>query len=244
LVGDSNAAHYSDGFIKASRQTNHPLVTAIGSGCPFLLVPYKQPDRNVYLDGNHKACSTFAQETFEWLKSQQRGLVIISNSESYETVADNRIVSETDSASGNLYLQFLKKSAEKLIAEGFEVAVILGPPHFDPRAQAFPKKYEWDPDKCTLHSQMTDTCRNAIPLGIADNLQSTLKTTLLQMTETQKIHLIDISRFFCNSIECPTQNDQIQIYRDRLHTTVAADLKLVPVFVSEIQRILPEKPEN
>ena len=239
LVGDSNAAHYSDGFIQAARQTNHPLVTAIGAGCPFLLVPYQQPDRNVYLDGNHKACSTFSQETFTWLKSQPRGLVIISNSESYETVSDNRVVAKSGTTLVNQYAQFLEKSTGKLAAEGFKVAVVLGPPHFDPRAQAFPGKYEWDPAKCTLRSQMTNTCRGAMPLDIADNLQSSLKSSLLQISQSKKVHLIDISRFFCNAHECPTQNDRLQIYRDRLHTTVDADLELIPTFVAEIQKILP-----
>lgn len=241
LVGDSNAAHYSDGFIAAANQTNHPLITAVGSGCPFLLTEYEQPDRRSSSDGNYHVCSSFFQETFTWLKTQPRGLVVISNSESYQTVSDLRVIPKASSAPGNLYPKLLNETVQKLSSEGFRVAIISGPPHFDARATGFPVELEWDPARCTLLSQLRGECDRVMSVKVANELQSDIHREYEKISQSTNAKIIDISRFFCIDGNCPTQSGNLQIYRDRQHTTYDADLKLVPIFAKHIKEIFSSK---
>jgi len=242
LVGDSNASQYSDGFIAAAKRTGHPLITAIGAGCPFLLEPFKQPDRNVFLDGNYGECSKFAEETYSWLKSQPRGLVVISNTDLYANVSGLRVVAVDDSNtnSGNKYFEFLETSATKLIGDGFKVAIISGPIHFDPRMENFPAQYAWDPSLCTLHSEMTSRCSVSMPIDEVKAFQGTYWRSLKDIARSSGASLVDLGLVFCNSLGCPTQANGLQIYRDGRHTTVDADMALVPRFVTEINKIFKE----
>jgi len=242
LVGDSNASQYSDGFVDAAKRTGHPLITAIGGGCPFLLVPFKQPDKNLYLPGDYTDCSKFAQESYIWLKSQPRGLVVISNTDLYANVPALRVVAADDRNinSGNEYFEFLETSATKLIRDGFKVAVISGPIHFEPRMDNFPAQYAWEHFRCTLHSEMTNRCSISMPINEVKAYQGSYWRSLQYVADSSGASLINLGLVFCNSSSCPTQANGLQIYRDGAHTTVDADLALVPRFVTEINKIFRE----
>lgn len=242
LLGDSNASQYSDGFIAAAKITGHPLIAVIGPGCPFLLEPFKQPDRNVFLDGNYSECSKFAQENYSWLKSQPRGLVVISNTDLYAKVSGLRVagVDDSNTNSVNKYFEFLETSATKLIGDGFKVAIISGPIHFDPRMENFPTQYAWEPSLCTLHSELTSRCSVSMPIDEVKAFQGTYWRSLKEVAVSSGASLVDLGLVFCDSTSCPTQANGLQIYQDGRHTTVDAGLSLVPRFVTEINKIFKE----
>jgi peptidoglycan/LPS O-acetylase OafA/YrhL len=239
LVGDSNAAHFSDGLISAAKETNHPLITAITYGCPVLTSSYAQPERNEPGEHGYRKCSQFAQETRTWLKRQPRGLVIISNTDSYVTIPRLHVVADSEllSPNKNQYFELLQTTLRQLTADGFKVAVIAGPPHFDIRAPSFPKQYDWDPVACTLWSEALNTCKSAIPLPEAHKYQSGNLAGLRTATASAGATLMNLSRVFCTNKECPTQSSNLQIYRDGRHITVDASLSLMPRFVTEIRRV-------
>ena len=240
LVGDSNAAHFSDGLISAAKTTNHPLITAISYGCPFLTVPYAQPERNDPSEHGYRKCSQFAQETRTWLQEQPRGLIIISNTDSYVTIPRLHVVNAAQSPTSDKsqYFDLLATTLGQLTADGFKVAVIAGPPHFDTRAPSFPKQYDWDPVACTLWSEARNTCRSAIPVPVANKYQAENLAGLRMATTLGHATLIDFSRVFCTKLDCPTQQPGLQIYRDGRHITVAASLSLASRFVAHIERII------
>lgn len=239
LVGDSNAAHFSDGLLKAAKQTGHPLVAATAYGCPFLTTGYSQPDRNAPEDAGYKRCPKFASDTLTWLKQQPRGLVIIANSDSYVEIPRLRVVTPGTSAHGgaNHYFTLLAQTVRSLQTDGFQVAIIAGPPHFDIRAPRFPAQFDWDPAECTLWAQLRNTCMNALPLRVADQYQAHYLEGLAKVQRATNSTLIDLSRAFCTASECPTQNGQIQVYRDGRHITVDASMHLTSRFALEINTL-------
>jgi len=239
LVGDSNAAHFSDGLIRAAQKSQHPLIAAISYGCPFLTAAYRQPERNDPSEMVYQKCSQSAQEIHKWLQGQPRGLIIISNTDSYVTVPRLHVVPDEATGTSNKgeYFFLLEATLRQLNADGFKVAVIAGPPHFDTRAPSFQKQYDWDPAACTVWSEALNTCKSAIPLPEAEKYQSGNLAGLRKATATAGATLVNLSRVFCTKEECPTQSANLQIYRDGRHITVDASLSLTPRFVTEIRRI-------
>lgn len=243
LIGDSNASQYSDGFRAATKSTAHPLHTAIGVGCPFLAEHYVQPDRNIFLDGGYSKCSSFALENYVWLKSQPRGLVVISNSDLYANARSFRVVGKgaDETSFRNQYFDLLAMTIRKIVKDGFKVAVIAGPIHFDSRMENFPAKYHWEPSECTLFSQITNSCAVSMPIETVKRFQSKYWNSLREVAASSGATLIDLSLVFCSQRACPSQIEGLQIYRDGRHTTYDADLTLIPRFRSEINRIFSAK---
>ena len=243
LVGDSNAAHFSDGLIEAAKQTGHPLITAIGAGCPILFVPYVQPSRGTSASRKYSKCSRFSQETFAWLKTQPRGLVLVSNTDFYVNIPKFRVVSSGTSKtySGNQYFELLTKSLSALNNAGFTAALISGPIHFDPRMKNFPTQYKWEPSRCTLVSEIFKRCAVSMPIDAVHKYQGNYWRALQEAASSSHSSLIDLSLVFCNNKHCPTQTKDLQIYRDGGHITVQADMTLVPRFVREINNIFKVK---
>ena len=237
FLGDSNAAQYSDGLIIAAKQTGHPLTTAIALGCPFLVTPYKQPDR----DPMYSGCSKVSTETHTWLRRQPRGLVVISNTDLYALVPTFRVIrsSQPGSVGANQYLSLFEKTVHTLAREGFKVAVISSPPHFDRRIPTLPSKYYWDLERCDLSSELANNCKKSMPIAVADMVQKDYRAALSELTSQPGVALVDVSRAFCSKTECPTQIPGLQIYRDGGHTTVAAAVALIPKFVETIKQMTP-----
>lgn len=243
LVGDSNAAHFSDGLIEAAKRTGHPLVTAIGAGCPILFVPYVQPSRGTSANRKYSKCSRFSQETFAWLKTQPRGLVLVSNTDFYVNIPKFRVVASNTSEgdSGNQYFDLLAKSLSALNNEGFKAALISGPIHFDPRMQNFPTQYMWEPSRCTLVSEIFKKCSVSMPIDAVKKYQGEYWQSIKNAASSSGTSLIDLGLVFCSKTTCPTQTKDLQIYRDGGHITVKADMTLVPRFMREINKIFESK---
>lgn len=243
LVGDSNAAHFSDGLIEAAKRTGHPLKTAIGAGCPILFVPYVQPDRGVAVSRKYSKCSRFSQETFAWLKTQPKGLVVLSNTDLYVHVPDLRVVSSnpTEAASRDHYFQLLTESLTALKDEGFKVAVVSGSIHLDPRMKNFPRQYIWEPSKCTLTAEILKKCAVSMPVDAVQKYQGEYWQSMKNAASSSGSSLIDLGLVFCSKTTCPTQTKDLQIYRDGGHITVKADMTLVPRFMREINQIFESK---
>ena len=243
LVGDSNAAHFSDGLIAAAKRTGHPLITAIGAGCPILFVPYVQPSRGTAVSRKYSKCSRFSQETFTWLKTQPRGLVLVSNTDYYVNIPKFRVVSSgtSNTYSGNQYFELLTESLSKLNNAGFKAALISGPIHFDPRMQNFPAQYKWQPSRCTLVSEILKRCAVSMPIDAVQKYQGNYWHSLKVAASSSDSSFIDLSLVFCSKTHCPTQTRDLQIYRDAGHITVQADMTLVPRFVRELNNIFKVK---
>ena len=243
LVGDSNAAHFSDGLIAAAKRTGHPLITAIGAGCPILFVPYVQPSRGTAVSRKYSKCSRFSQETFTWLKTQPRGLVLVSNTDYYVNIPKFRVVSSgtSNTYSGNQYFELLTDSLSKLNNAGFKAALISGPIHFDPRMQNFPAQYKWQPSRCTLVSEILKRCAVSMPIDAVQKYQGNYWHSLKEAASSSDSSFIDLSLVFCSKTHCPTQTRDLQIYRDAGHITVQADMTLVPRFVRELNNIFKVK---
>ena len=239
LVGDSNAEQFSDAVVEAANKTNHPLVIANRYGCPFLTSKYVQPDRSALMSKRDLNCWHYYSQTREWLKGQRPGLIIISNTESYVTVPRLRTVAfnDVDSPGANQYYQLLAQTIKDLQGDGFSVAMILGPPHFDSENPDFPSQFDWNPTKCNLKSILDNGCKSVAPLSVVDAYQTSYLKNMKNVAAKTNAQIIDVSRFFCTSDSCSTQLNGLQIYRDGSHITVGADLKLVPIFVREIKRL-------
>lgn len=239
LIGDSNAEQFSDAVVEATSETGNPLVIANRYGCPFLTPAYVQPDRSSTMSRTDLACSSFFMETHRWLKTQKRGLVVISNTESYATVPRRRTVAleQADLTTKKQYFELLEQTVKDLEADGFKVAIIVGPPHFNAENPKFPKKYEWNPAKCNLKSIFDSRCKSEMPIGLVDRYQNDYIDSIRELAQRTHAEIIDLSRALCKPDYCATQADGVQIYRDGSHLTVSGDLLLVPTFINEIRRI-------
>lgn len=80
LVGDSNAAQFSDGLLLAATELDRPLVINTSSGCPFPSMPSSfRPD-------DQEACQLLNSATAEYLSTAEPGTVVIANADLYTRI--------------------------------------------------------------------------------------------------------------------------------------------------------------
>jgi peptidoglycan/LPS O-acetylase OafA/YrhL len=229
LLGDSNADHFSEAFIGAGKETGQPLITSTTNGCPFVGGVF----RGESISFDNAACLNYFQGSFDYLKSAEPGLIIISNSDHYWASSDYKFGSTlettvTDSSQKiQSFTRELGKTIKALQGVGHQILLVQSVPHWE-------NPYAWDPRRCTFRDVLRENCTAEQPLSTAQEREKVVRSAIERVAETTDAHIWDAGRDLCPSGTCSTQGPGFITYFDALHISVPQSIELVP----GIRRIL------
>jgi len=229
LIGDSNAQHFSDGMIIASKELGHPLTTLGTQGCPLIDVHLKR-----YSDPSLEAeCRRAYEALMAWLADQQSGLVVLSASSRYWQDADGYSVSHTDdfsdafsASNASVLTDGLDRTVRELQAMGHEVLLLQTIPHYlDPQYAIS------DISSCTGLELLNGACvqldGTEMPRDFADAWQQGSRLAHIQVAANTGATVFDFRSFFCADDVCRTRIDDIDFYMpDGFHLNISGSRAL------------------
>ena len=215
LVGDSNAAHFTEGLRVASSDSGRDLFVATASNCPLLdgAVPRVGGDIDV------QKCERWQDMLIEHLEQSAPGIVVLAGTDSYwlgneGTVIgrDGEVLTEQD-ARLDSFDHSVNAIVTVLISQGHEVVL----------ADTVPQwrgDYQWSLDSCSLVETLAG-CNESMPL--AHHLATTepVRKILDNADRSSSIEVADFSAAICPDDQCQTRLDGVWVYRDGSHLSNA-----------------------
>lgn len=230
LLGDSNAAHYVEGLITSTRNLERPLVVSTSSGCPLLDLSIRNPPN----PGYERACPARTARLLTWMHTQKHGTVVLSHTDLYWLSNDYPILSldgaETNDQAAKIRLmqESLIRTIARLQRSGHDVIFIQSVPKFF-------GDYSWDPTRCTLRQALTG-CVQMMPLVAASERSRKVTRAVFQVGRITGARVLDLSNEICPDGICMTRINDLPIYSDEEHITVAMSKVLSPVFTDLLRR--------
>lgn len=217
LVGDSQAAHLSDGLIRAAGITGRPLYMRTAAGCPL---------SDIYREGENKIkslCREFYETTLNFLTEAKPGTVIIASTAYYWS--DNVLPGEDVYlvTSDNAMTEGLSNTVNKLSATQRNIILVKPIP-----LPSVP------PLNCGLIRLIVDSESCYPKSRINDYLTYSDKASdgLIDISNrNSSITLLDFKDEFCDKDWCFTVENGTPIYRDGFHMSVAKSIQLSSIFV-------------
>ena len=218
LVGDSNAAQYSEAAIGASTSLDRPLVMATAGGCPFMDV-FLETNRPAASDS---ACRSYYESTFKRVADEPPGTVIIAASSGYWFGLGGRMAIGTtpanitdDSAARAENLESGLGSTVKGLQEAGHQVVLVSPLYWfdDPSTPV-------NPELCSTLSLWSRHCPVKVDVSEADPLQQEARSAFARVSQMTGSPLIDVRKYQCPRDVCGTQFNDIPLYRDPGHISV------------------------
>ena len=215
LVGDSNAAHFTEGLRVASSDSGRDFFVATASNCPLLdgAVPRVGSDIDV------QKCERWQDMLIEHLEQSAPGIVVLAGTDSYwlgneGTVIgrDGEVLTEQD-ARLDSFDHSVNSIVTVLISQGHEVVL----------ADTVPQwrgDYQWSLDSCSLVETLAG-CNESMPL--AHHLATTepVRKILDNADRSSSIEVADFSAAICPDDQCQTRLDGVWVYRDGSHLSNA-----------------------
>lgn len=236
LLGDSNADHFSEAVVTASKELRRPVY--ISNGCVFteLFVWHALAGANWT-----KNCHDYVEDLMDHMKSQKPSLIIISNSDHYFN-NNNGFAGYSGWAVGNtindltenpitklrLFEDSLRKTVKQLVQNGHKVLVIQTIPHFEIPRHVF------DPSKCNIFAFKDNECLMNQYESSALVVQGGVRTAIQNLSLHIEFGVIDPWATLCSNGICSTRRNMIDFYRDGHHLSVAGSSNLMPEFKKSI----------
>ena len=235
LLGDSNAAHFSEALIDASATLDRPLVIDTMTGCPFIDTPYTQAS---FIGNDERQCRRYLEQTMKWLEDQPPTTVVLSSSDRIWDNGSFRLLPDevrggTPEARERLEAA-LQDTVQRLQRAGHEVILVQTVPHFGAPGGKERQGYVWDPLSCTTFAILDGSCRQAFPLEVALSEHAASRAALERIAEETGATLIDLVGKVCDGDTCSTHQGDVVIYHDHSHVTVALSRELSPRFAEAI----------
>jgi peptidoglycan/LPS O-acetylase OafA/YrhL len=220
LVGDSTAWHFSEAAIGAAQLLGRPAKILQIPGCPFKDIYVKSPHHSA-----DAACRIGYESAMRWLLRQPKGTVIISDLNAiyhWPTSAFGLEANEFETEPARR-TQVLDEGLIRTIVElqraGQAVLLVQAAPDFE-----LPKKF--DPLVCTSIQLSANNCIAEMSRSDADTFQQPQRSSLQKIGRQTGAALWDPREFFCDTGECSTQRNGINLYRDTFHISPSASRML------------------
>ncbi len=223
LLGDSNAAHFSEGFVDGMLAAGvEPHLAAMG-GCPFVDVEL------IRLGGHVENCSAFVDRFTDQAVKLQPDLVILSNAIDRYLRKDS--VGLRDPSSGKIANSATSKAEtyqlgqERTIARlqdaGIEVVVVRPVPRF----------LDWTPGECSLirWDQDPRACGAEVSRDEVEGQRELAMSTESRLA-SQGVRVVDFIDRFCDVDACVTHEDSTWWFRDGGHLSIDASKVLADTF--------------
>ena len=217
LVGDSNAAHFSDAVVEAGTSLGRPVVIMAQIGCTFVDVHLSSPKRSV-----SERCNSYVDGTTDYLVGARPGTVVIANSYLwwYEGSGITLGLSADDAtpdpdARLSRLDAGLAQSVSSLQDAGHRVVLVQPVPHWGEQATAM----SWA--GCSVVDMTQRRCVQSFPLSEAERRQGAVWNVVQAVAERVEADLLDVSGEICPSGTCLSETpDGLVRYLDATHISV------------------------
>lgn len=229
VLGDSNAAHFSDGFIQAAGDVDRPLVVRARNGCPFIDLIVTDPAKT---DSANTSCHAYVQDALAYLKRAENGLVVISNGDAYWpdngrwNVGPSQDDMSTDSSRKIAAFETaLRATAAALAADGHDVLLVQTaiPPWIDGVGRS-----AWDPARCDLRAIIEDECVADFALADVLSDKEQVRSVVTEVARDTGAGVWDALAAVCPEGICSTESPAFTRYHDQFHISVAQSVALAP----------------
>lgn len=235
VLGDSNADHFSEGFIAAGKALDRPVFSASTDACPFVDIDF------VDLRGKYsnEACQSYVKRTLDYLSNAALGLVVISNADVYWTSPDHAVAPTGQEASADPATKIrefrsgLERTVARLQQAGHKVVIVQTIPHWTAENGIT----LWDPTRCTLNAALGSGCtgERTLDQALQDDLQ--VRDVVAQVAVDQGATVWDPAQELCPDDLCSTRGPGFIRYRDSSHISVHQAEALAPAIQQLIEGI-------
>jgi hypothetical protein len=227
LVGDSNAGHFTEPVVRATRRAGFNLTVVTFSSCAFVNVG---TIRAAAAEGE-ALCRRFTSGTLQALLRLRPNLVITAaRSDEYIEDPSIRLRDSAGRLTGRpgekaqLWEQGLENILAQLGGAGVPVLVIQPVP-------AFPQT----PDECTTLGILTNGCASSVSRVVVDRRLGRAKGVEREaVAAVPNADAIDFEDEICTEERCSTSRDGTILYRDADHLSVDGALGLTDDFYRTI----------
>ena len=206
LLGDSNADHFSEGIIQASKQIGRPVYLATTNGCPFVYLTNFAYELDPSIEDS--TCTKYVEESLANLNLADSGTVVISNTSGYWKSPTN------SEEKFNSVINGLEIVVTQLENSGHEVILVKPIPHWDWTSS-------WDPFSCTLIEVFKRSCVAKRALGEAELTRSDDYFLVSQVSKITNASAWNPLTELCPKNVCSTYGPGFQRYRDYAHLSVS-----------------------
>lgn len=231
ILGDSNADHFSEGFIAAGKALNRPVLNASTNECPFVSLDFV----DLRDEFSNEACRSYVEGTLEYLSGATPGLVVISNANYYWTSPDFAVSISGQKANADSTSKIqelgsgLERTVDALQQSGHKVALILAIPHWVDAGEPL-----WDPARCSLLTVLLERCvaERALARALQGDLE--VRSVMRKVGLDKGVSVYDPAQELCPGGICRTSGPGYIRYRDIGHISVPQAEALAPT----IQRLI------
>lgn len=226
LVGDSNAAMYSDGLVDAVEQTGHQLIVSTLSSCPLVEAAVRAPQFDT------ATCTQYVAQTLSDLEGAEAATIVTA-------AAGNQITDPQIALAGPdgqftydavakaaIWKHGFEQALSRLTAAGHNVVVVQVIPHF----LTGPNDH-WRPENCPMISAMSGptSCAPKLSRAASDVTQQPIIHALAGASRSSGAHLIDLRNALCPLGICSAYQSGEWIYRDGTHISPKGSAHLTPL---------------
>ena len=226
LIGDSNAGHFTEGFVAAANAVGLDALVATKAACPFV-------DIRLWNQGGEKvACAEFvAQSVADLVQHPPRLVVIASASDTY--IESNLVevrspnggaVARTPAEKADAWAGGLGRIIQRLRGAGIEVIIVHPAPRLPP---------DWSPLRLAPVRLFGPPSWYNASVSRADAMQyRSLALAAENQAAGDQARTIDVFDELCAGGRCAAYDGTHWLYLDSLHITVASSRMLTEVFRS------------
>jgi peptidoglycan/LPS O-acetylase OafA/YrhL len=226
LVGDSNAAQFTEPLAEAANDEGYRLVVTAQPSCPFADLVVAGPHVE-----NGPRCHQYVTGLVDKIAAERPSLVILANSssayiENYGlklTNPETGSAAVTPEAKARLWSAALESVLKPL---GAPTVLIHPIPHFG----QWP--WDWQPEACPFVRMVTDSC----PAGRISRDDVELQqrrardAEILASAGLSGVTSVDLTEAVCAASDCSTDRGMPWLYRDATHLSIDGALTLTERF--------------
>jgi peptidoglycan/LPS O-acetylase OafA/YrhL len=223
LVGDSTAAQYANAIHESLMTSGRSLTVAVHPGCPFLGVKLFYSNGSSFVD--NVECQKANLEFRKILLSSPPGLVVLASSsvpfyssDQAVGVGDQPPSKETEHKAEDLEVG-LGSLIDSLQSDGHSVSVIQSTPAFFVRAGVYAPLDQWRPSNCAGLAllEVDESCGTSRSIKQLDSYQGMSREAIARATGARSVKLLDPRSTLCSNGGCPTNNENLWMFRDGVH---------------------------
>jgi hypothetical protein len=222
LIGDSNAGHFTEPFVKAANEAGFSATVAAPSGCPFTQLDIS---RTTY---DYAACVRFNHDALRQLEHLRPSLLVISSrtdlylrDAAFSFGRSDRTLSTDTSVKQRLWAADLAAEITAVNDAGVPV-VLLRPVPYLPTSGG----------GCAVVRVLADQCGSSISRRQADQQLARANTVEQDAVRGTRAWIVNFEDQLCPNGRCSSSNQYL--YRNQDHLSVVGALTLTGRFASSV----------
>jgi len=229
LVGDSNAAHFSEAVVGAGQLLNHPVQISTAAGCPFMDV-FRYSAR--YAASTNQACRDYYEQTLAYLAQSPPGIVILGMSVGYWSDPSMVLGLDEMPAVGStgptpeVANEGLARTIAALKQRGHRVIVVKPALTFPGQNVSY--------DQCPTYGLLLETCPFEVRPEDAQAAQILARASVEDVAERGGAVVVDAVDRQCPDGLCQAVARGIPVYSDSTHFSPEFSASMAGLFAEAI----------